>query len=131
MSRTHLTPYTYYNSINYIVYASFSIPVTVVITGNLYFFISSPFAPILPTLLPSGSHGSTYLSQDKNQSSANRFSQSNCIISVNVIFHRPSELFDNVESTLLKNFPSKINHRQEPSHASHRGIPSLMALIAL
>ena len=52
------------------------------------------------------------------------------IISINVIFHRPSELFDNVEGALLKNCQSKNIHKYEPSHASYVEISTLTALTA-
>lgn len=49
ISHPSYTIHSHYNIID-------SIPYAVFITGNVYFFISSPFSPISPTPLPSGSH---------------------------------------------------------------------------
>lgn len=51
-----------------------------------------------------GMVGSTYSLQAEKQSPAIRFGEGGCIIFINVISYRPSELFEYIESALLKNF---------------------------
>ena len=51
-----MTPYSYYNIIDYISYAVLYIPMSIIITGHLYFLIHFNFCTLPTNPPPSGDH---------------------------------------------------------------------------